>query len=76
MVFLRSVRRQFHVVEHDFEFGCELKTTFDFELGKHASFSIIVGTLIVKEALCQVSPIISFECVLLCDESEQAEGLI
>jgi hypothetical protein len=63
-------------VEHDFELGRELGTAFDFELGEHASFGITVGRLIVKEPLGQVSPIISFEYVLLCDESEQADGFI
>jgi len=63
-------------VKHDFEFGRELETAFDFELGEHASFGIIVDRLVVKEALCQVSPIISFEYVLLCDESKQADGFI
>ena len=51
-VYLHDVRRQFHVVEHDFEFGRKLETAFDFELGKHVSFGIIVGGLIMKDALC------------------------
>ena len=75
-VYLHGVCRQFYVVEHDFEFCRELDTAFDFELGKHASFGIIVGRSIVKEALCQMSLIISFEYVLLGDEFEQADGFI
>jgi hypothetical protein len=75
-VYLHGVRRQFDVVKHGFELGRELRTTFTFEFGEHASFSIVIGRLIVKEALCQVSPIISFEHVFLCDESEQADGFI
>lgn len=63
-------------MEHDFEFGRELETTFGFELGKHVSFGIIVGRLIVKDSLCQVNLIISFEYVLLGEEFEQADGFI
>jgi hypothetical protein len=51
-VYLHGVHGQFHVVKHDFEFGCELETAFDFELGKHVSFGIVIGRLIVKDALC------------------------
>ena len=75
-VCLHDVGRQFHVMEHTLEFDRELEATFDFKLGKHVSFSIVIGRSVVKEAFCQVNLIISFEYVLLCDEPEQAVAFI
>jgi hypothetical protein len=63
-------------VEHTLEFDRELKAAFDLELGKHASFRVIRDRSVMKEALCQMGLIISFEHVLLCDEPKQADSFI
>jgi hypothetical protein len=63
-------------MEHTLEFDRELEAAFDLELGKHASFRIIRNRSVMKKALGQMSLIISFEDVLLCDEPEQADRLI
>ena len=63
-------------MEHALEFDGKLKAAFDLELGKHASFRIIGYRSVKKEALRQMGLIISFEDVLLCDESKQADGFI
>lgn len=75
-VCLHDVGRQFHVMEHTLQFHRELEPAFHFKFGKHVSFSIVIDRLVVKEAFCQVNLIISFEYVLLCDESEQAVAFI
>jgi hypothetical protein len=63
-------------MEHTLEFDSKLKATFDLELGQHASLCIIRYRSVVKEALREVSLIISFEDILLCDEPEQADCFI
>jgi hypothetical protein len=64
------VRGHAHVVKHTLEFDRKLEAAFYFELGNHVSFRIIVDRSVVKDALRQMSLIISFEYVLLCDEPE------
>ena len=63
-------------MEHTLELDRKLEAAFDLELGKHASFRVIRDRSVMKEALCQMGFIISFEYVLLCDEPKQADGFI
>ena len=63
-------------MEHTLEFDRELEAAFDLELGKHASFRIIRDRSVMKETLCKVGFVISFEHVLLRDVPKQADGFI
>ena len=63
-------------MEHALELDCKLGPAFNLELRKHASFRIVRDRSVVKEALCEMSPIMSLEDVLLCDVPKQVDGFI
>jgi len=73
---LHGVRGELHVVEHALEFYSELEATLNLELGEHATLRVIRDRSVVKEALCQMSFIITLKDVLFCDEPEQGDGFI
>ena len=75
-VCFHGVRGEFHVVEHALEFYSELEATLNLELGEHATLCVIRDRSVVKEALCQMSFIITLKDVLLCDEPEQGDSFI
>jgi hypothetical protein len=63
-------------MKHALKFHCELESALDLELGKHATFCIIRDRAIKKQALREVSFIISFKNILFCDKPEKGYGLI
>jgi len=63
-------------VEHALKLDCKLEPAFSLKLRKHVSFRIVRDRLVVKEAYCEMRPIISLEDVLLCDELKEADGFI
>jgi hypothetical protein len=63
-------------MEHALKFHCELEAALDLELGEHATFCIVGDRATKKQALREVSFIISFKDILFCDKPEKGYSFI